>query len=65
VQTDRLGQLQQLVGAVVGWFELPPELKPEQALIEATRSRPIRDAQADVVENRLVVDGSTSLKMQR
>src|SRR3954452_15026408 len=52
VQADRLLELQQLIGALVGWFEFPPELEAEQALIEAPRPLAIRDTQSDVVENR-------------
>ena len=49
---DRLVQLQKLVGALVGQFEFPPELKPEQTLVEAARPLAICDAQPDMVENR-------------
>src|SRR6476619_6827301 len=52
--SDRLGQLQQLPGALVGQFEYPPELKPEQALVELSRPLAICDAQPDLVENRSV-----------
>ena len=54
VQTYRLLELQKLIGAVVGRFELPPELEPEQALIEAARPFAICNAQPDVIENRSV-----------
>ena len=52
VQTDRPVQLEKLIGAVVRRFEFPPELEPEQTLIEAARPRAICDAQSNVVENR-------------
>ena len=34
MESDRLLQLQQLVGAVIGSIEFPPELEPEQAFVE-------------------------------
>jgi hypothetical protein len=52
VQSDRPVQLEELIGAVVRRFEFPPELEPEQTLIEAARPRAIGDAQSNVVENR-------------
>ena len=52
--SDRLGQLQKLLGALVGQFEFPPELKPEQSLVEVARPFAICDAQPDMVENRSV-----------
>ena len=54
VQADRLLELQKLVRAVVGRLEFPPELEPEQTLVEATRPLAICDAQPDMVENRSV-----------
>ena len=51
MQSDRLVQLQKLVGALVGRIEFPPELESEQALVEAARPRGIRDTQPDVIEN--------------
>ena len=36
VQTKRPLELQKLIRAVVGRFEFPPELEPEQALVEPT-----------------------------
>ena len=35
MQSDRLLQLQKLVGPLVGRVKFPPELKAEQALVEA------------------------------
>jgi len=43
MHSERLRQLQELGGAVVGRIELPPERKPEQALVEAASSLPIRN----------------------
>lgn len=37
MHSERLGKLQELGGAVVGRFDLPPQLKSEQALVEAAR----------------------------
>ncbi len=56
LQSDRLLQLQKLVGALVGRFEFPPKRKSEQALVKAARPRGIGNAQANVVENDSVTD---------
>ena len=54
--TERLVQLQQFVGALVGRFEFPPEFESEQALVEVTRPRGVADTQTYVVENSSVTD---------
>jgi hypothetical protein len=51
MRSERLGKLHELGGAVVGRFDFPPELEPEQALVEAARPLAVRDALPDVVEN--------------
>src|SRR5690349_12975821 len=55
---NRSVQLQKLRRAFVGQFELPPELEPEQALVEPARTLPVRHAQTDVVEDRSVTGHS-------
>jgi hypothetical protein len=50
-----LGKLHHLGGEIVRRFEFPPELEAEQALVEPAGTLAIRDAQADVVENRSVI----------
>ena len=44
MHSERLGKLHKLGGAVVGRFEFPPELEPEQTFVEAARPLTIRDA---------------------
>src|SRR5271163_3580336 len=51
MQPDRSLQLQKLIGAVVGRIEFPPELKPEQPLVEAARPLAIGDTQSNVIEH--------------
>jgi hypothetical protein len=43
VQAKGLVQLKKPLGAVVGRFDFPPELKAEQALVETTGTLAIRD----------------------
>jgi hypothetical protein len=52
-----------LVGAVVGWFEFPPELESEQSFVKAARPSGIGDTQSDVIEKGSVT-GHYSLQQQ-
>lgn len=52
VHTERFGQPHQLGRRPIGRVEFPPELKPQQTLVEPPRSLAIGDAQPNVIENR-------------